>query len=70
MNRPRRLLTIAHSYVVTMNRRLAHELAKADRALGSDGGGPDLLRRFQRYRPALLEAGETEPCKSFRCRPI
>jgi glycosyltransferase involved in cell wall biosynthesis len=30
MSRPRRLLSIAHSYVVTMNRRLVQELAKAD----------------------------------------
>lgn len=30
MTRPRRLLSIAHSYVVAMNRRLAHELARAD----------------------------------------
>lgn len=29
MNRPRRLLTIGHSYVVALNRRLAHEMAKA-----------------------------------------
>jgi hypothetical protein len=28
---PRRLLTIAHSYVVGMNRRLAHELAVQSR---------------------------------------
>jgi glycosyltransferase involved in cell wall biosynthesis len=29
MARPRRLLTIAHSYCVALNRRLAHELARA-----------------------------------------
>jgi len=28
MNRPRRLLTVGHSYVVALNRRLAHELAR------------------------------------------
>lgn len=28
MNRPRRLVSIAHSYVVAQNRRLAHEMAK------------------------------------------
>ena len=32
MKRRRRLLSIGHSYVVTMNRRLAHEMAK----LGGD----------------------------------
>ncbi len=29
MSRPRRLLTIGHSYVVALNRRLAHEMARA-----------------------------------------
>jgi len=28
MNRPRQLLTVGHSYVVALNRRLAHELAR------------------------------------------
>lgn len=31
MNNPRRLLTIGHSYVVALNRRLAHEMAKVGR---------------------------------------
>jgi glycosyltransferase involved in cell wall biosynthesis len=29
MSRPRKLVTIAHSYVVALNRRLAHEMARA-----------------------------------------
>ena len=34
MSRPRRLLSLARSYVVTINRRLAHELARADQRPG------------------------------------
>lgn len=57
--RPRRLLTVAHSYCVALNRRLAHEMMRA-------GGGrwevvaaaPEFLRGD--LRPVALEAFEGE----------
>src|ERR1700733_1135692 len=64
MKRPRRLLSIAHSYVVSMNRRLAHELAEAD------GGSwevtavaPTYFHGSQDLRPVHLESSAAEPCR-------
>ncbi len=59
LRRPRRLLTVAHSYCVALNRRLAHEMARA-------GGGrwevvaaaPEFFRGD--LRPVKLEAFEGE----------
>jgi phosphatidyl-myo-inositol dimannoside synthase len=64
MNRPRRLLSIGHSYVVTMNRRLAHELAKA----GGDhwdvtAAAPTYFGGAHDLRPVSLDAGDAEPCR-------
>jgi phosphatidyl-myo-inositol dimannoside synthase len=64
MNRPRRLLSIGHSYVVTMNRRLAHELAKA----GGDSwevtaAAPTYFAGSNDLRPVSLEASDAEPCR-------
>ena len=62
MRRKRRLLSIAHSYCVALNRRLAHEMAIA-------GGGewevtavaPEFIRGD--LRPISLEAAEGEACR-------
>ena len=61
--RPRRLLTIAHSYVVGMNRRLAHEMARVG------GGDWEVTAVAPEYfdgndlRPVRLEVGADEPCR-------
>ena len=64
MNRRRRLLSIAHSYVVTMNRRLAHELAR----VGSDqwevtAVAPAYFHGGRDLRPVHLETSGSEPCR-------
>ncbi len=61
--RTRRLLTIAHSYVVGMNRRLAHEMAR----VGGDAWdvtavAPRLFHGSNDLRTVHLEAGQ-EPCR-------
>ncbi len=65
MRRRRRLLSIGHSYVVTMNRRLAHEMAR----LGGDeweitAVAPKYFRGVNDLRPAHLDslALASEPC--------
>lgn len=71
MKRPRRLLSIAHSYVVTMNRRLAHEMAKADGnswevtavAPTHFHGSRDI--RSQRLDTAAVEACHVEPVNAY-----
>jgi glycosyltransferase involved in cell wall biosynthesis len=62
--RPRRLITIAHSYVIALNRRLAHELAK------TGGGAWEVTAVAPRFfhgdlRPVALEPypGGPEPCR-------
>jgi glycosyltransferase involved in cell wall biosynthesis len=59
----RRLLTIAHSYVVRLNRRLAHELARA----GGDrwdvcAAAPTYFHGGNDLRPVALEIDGPEPC--------
>ena len=64
MHRPRRLVSIAHSYVVSLNRRLAHEMARAGQgtweviavAQTYFHGGKDL-------RPVSLERNGAEACR-------
>jgi glycosyltransferase involved in cell wall biosynthesis len=59
----RRVLTIAHSYVVALNRRLAHEMARA-------GSGdwevtaiaPTYFHGSNDLRPVALETNGPEPC--------
>ena len=63
MKRRRKLLSIAHSYVVTMNRRLAHEMAR----LGGEGweitaAAPRYFRGANDLRPVRLDASANEPC--------
>jgi glycosyltransferase involved in cell wall biosynthesis len=62
VTRPRRLLTVGHSYVVALNRRLAHELARAG------AGRWDVTVAAPRFvhgdlRPISLEAFPVEACR-------
>lgn len=60
----RRLLSIAHSYVVGMNRRLAHELALADGANWEvTAVAPTFFHGSNDLRPVQLELAATEPCR-------
>jgi phosphatidylinositol alpha-1,6-mannosyltransferase len=64
MTRPRRLLSIAHSYVVAMNRRLAHEMAR----VGGDrwevtAVAPTYFHGGNDLRPVRLETNGPEPCR-------
>ena len=68
MKRRRQLLSIGHSYVVTMNRRLVHEMAK----LGTDDWeitavAPKYFRNSKDLRPMWLNAGAKE---AFRLVPV
>ena len=62
--RTRRLLSLAHSYAVGMNRRLAHEMARAG------GAAWDVVAAAPRYfdgkdlRPVRLELKPDEPCRT------
>ena len=63
MKRRRRLLSISHSYVVTMNRRLAHEMAK----VGGDewdvtAVAPRYFQGLRDLRPVRLDSMKDEPC--------
>ena len=62
MTRPRRLLTIAHSYVVAANRRLAHELAVAG------AGEWEVTAVAPEAFPGDLRPVELEPIAGERCR--
>jgi glycosyltransferase involved in cell wall biosynthesis len=63
MTRPRRLLSIAHSYVVAMNRRLAHEMARADgSAWEVTAVAPTWFHGSRDLRPVRLETRGPEPC--------
>src|SRR5262245_65212531 len=60
--RPRRLLSVAHSYCVALNRRLAHEMTRA----GGDrwevtAVAPAFFRG--ELRPVPLELIANEPCR-------
>jgi glycosyltransferase involved in cell wall biosynthesis len=62
--KPRRLLTIAHSYVVATNRRLAHEMAVA-------GAGEWEVTAVAPARyPGDLREVELEPMEGERCRVV
>ncbi|MGL4551464.1 MAG: glycosyltransferase family 4 protein [Gemmataceae bacterium] len=64
MRRPRKLLSIAHSYVVAMNRRLAHEMARLDGgAWEVTAVAPTYFHGGNDLRPVHLEAAEAEPCR-------
>jgi glycosyltransferase involved in cell wall biosynthesis len=64
MTRPRRLLSIAHSYVVAMNRRLAHEMARADGgAWEVTAVAPTYFHGLRDLRAVTLERNGPEPCR-------
>jgi glycosyltransferase involved in cell wall biosynthesis len=61
VRRRRKLLSLGHSYVVTMNRRLAHELARVDSDWDVTAAAP---RYFQGdYRPERLQPRADELCR-------
>ena len=64
MKRQRRLLSVAHSYVVSMNRRLAHELARVG---GEDwevtAVAPTYFHGGNDLRPVQLDVNGEEPCR-------
>ena len=62
MTRPRRLLTIGHSYVVGMNRRLAHEMAAAG------AGEWEVTAVAPEFFHADLRPMRAEPIDGERCR--
>src|SRR5262249_30961373 len=58
----RRLLTVGHSYVVALNRRLAHELARARAGrLEVTAAAPQFVHGD--LRPIALEYFPTEACR-------
>lgn len=62
MKRRRRLLSVAHSYVVTMNRRLVHELAVADpEGWEVTAVAPTFFQASNDLRPVRLSAQPDEP---------
>src|SRR5437868_6590310 len=64
MSRPRRLLTIGHSYVVAMNRRLAHELARAEPDRWEvTAAAPRYFAGSNVLRPVALTTDPGEPCR-------
>ena len=64
MPRTRRLLSIAHSYVVALNRRLAHELARAGKGEWEiTAVAPRYFQGGNDLRPVTFEPLNAEPCK-------
>src|ERR1700733_14288582 len=60
---PRRILSIAHSYVVSANRRLAHEIARAGGAKWEvTAVAPRYFHGGRDLRPVRFHADATEPC--------
>lgn len=60
----RRLLTLGHSYVVGVNRRLAHELARAGGAEWEvTCAAPRRFRGTRDLRPHRLQVDPGEPCR-------
>jgi glycosyltransferase involved in cell wall biosynthesis len=63
MSRPRRLLSLAHSYAVAANRRLAHEMARAGAGRWEvTMAAPTYFHGRQDLRPVRLEPLPDEPC--------
>jgi glycosyltransferase involved in cell wall biosynthesis len=64
MRAPRRLLSIAHSYVVALNRRLAHEMARVGgRDWEVTAAAPTFFHGGRDLRPVYLEPLACEPCR-------
>jgi glycosyltransferase involved in cell wall biosynthesis len=62
MPRPRRLLTVGHSYVVALNRRLAHEMARAGGSEWEVCAAAPLYMKGD-LRPIPLETRSDESCR-------
>jgi glycosyltransferase involved in cell wall biosynthesis len=64
MVRPRKLISVAHSYAVTLNRRLAHELSRCSGgAWEVTAVAPAYFHGGRDLRPVRLEVGPAEPCR-------
>jgi glycosyltransferase involved in cell wall biosynthesis len=64
MNRPNTLLSVAHSYVVASNRRLAHEMARLGQGRWQvTAVAPAFFHGGRDLRPAYLEALPDEGCR-------
>src|SRR5438876_2505127 len=64
MSRPRRLLSVAHSYVVAMNRRLAHEMARVNGgAWEVTAAAPKRFHGSGDLRSVPFEPMADEPCR-------
>ena len=64
MSRPRQLLSIAHSYVVANNRRLAHEIACAGKGKWEvTAVAPQYFHGGRDLRPVFLEQISEESCR-------
>jgi len=62
MRRTRKLLSIGHSYVVALNRRLAHEMARVGaRTWEVTAVAPSYYHGDM--RPVMLEPFDSEPCR-------
>lgn len=62
IRKPRKLLSIAHSYVVALNRRLAHEMAVVGKGRWDvTAAAPNFFHGD--LRPIPLEAGQNEACQ-------
>jgi glycosyltransferase involved in cell wall biosynthesis len=63
MKRPRRLLSLGHSYVVAANRRLAHEMSRVGNgAWEVTAAAPEYFHGGNDLRPNYLESLAGEPC--------
>jgi phosphatidylinositol alpha-1,6-mannosyltransferase len=62
VKKQRRILSIAHSYVVTMNRQLAHEMAKLGGGWEVTAAAPKYFRGANDLRPVHLDASVKGPC--------
>ena len=63
MTRPRRLLSLGHSYVVAVNRRLAHEMSRVGKgAWEVTVAAPMYFHGGNDLRPVSLEPLADEPC--------
>jgi glycosyltransferase involved in cell wall biosynthesis len=63
MRRPLRLLSLAHSYAASVNRRLAHEMARAGEGRWEvTAAAPTYFHGGRDLRPVRLEPLPDEPC--------
>jgi glycosyltransferase involved in cell wall biosynthesis len=60
--RPRRLLSLGHSYVVSLNRRLASEMSRAGTSWEVTAAAPEYFYGPADLYPHLLQVRADEPC--------